>query len=386
MLLGLRNGMATKKQGADYWGLCFTAKEAGATIQMANVSSAPSVSLEYSTDAENWQPFEVDTTTITLSKVGNKAWIRAGAGGNTNFGSTSSANVYNKFVLSKNIAASGNIMSLLDGAAQDNKTISKKWCFNSLFINCTSLTTAPELPATALAESCYASMFKGCTGLTTAPELPATALAITCYDMMFMGCTGLKEAATLPATTLPYACYGQMFRNCTSLSSSPTLPALVISGRSYGSMFQGCTSLTTAPVLSATTLSVISRYPDNHCVEMFQGCTSLTSAPALLATTLAKNCYDKMFKGCTSLSSAPDLPATTLANYCYREMFTGDTKLNSLRVGFSAFTGTGSTASWLQGTSATGTFYCPTALGTNETITRGTSNCPTGWTVINTDT
>lgn len=103
-----------------------------------------------------------------------------------------------------------------------------------------------------------------------------------------------------------------------------------------------------------------------------------------LTTTLAKNCYDKMFKGCTSLSSAPDLPATTLMNYCYREMFRGDTKLNSLRVGFSAFTGTGSTADWLFGTSATGTFYCPTALGTNETITRGASNCPAGWTVVNT--
>ena len=29
--------------------------------------------------------------------------------------------------------------------------------------------------------------------------------------------------------------------------------------------------------------------------------------------------------------------------------------------------------------------YCPTALGTNETITRGVTYCPEGWTVINTD-
>lgn len=84
---------------------------------MAKVGNAPSVILEYSTDGENWQSFEVGTTTITLSKVGNKAWIRAGAGGNTSFGSIVTANYYNKFVLSKSIAASGNIMSLLDGAA-----------------------------------------------------------------------------------------------------------------------------------------------------------------------------------------------------------------------------------------------------------------------------
>ena len=29
--------------------------------------------------------------------------------------------------------------------------------------------------------------------------------------------------------------------------------------------------------------------------------------------------------------------------------------------------------------------YCPTALGTNATITRGTNACPEGWTVVNTD-
>ena len=34
---------------------------------------------------------------------------------------------------------------------------------------------------------------------------------------------------------------------------------------------------------------------------------------------------------------------------------------------------------------ASDTFRCPTALGTNETIQRGTNACPSGWTVINTD-
>ena len=60
-----------------------------------------------------------------------------------------------------------------------------------MFSGCTGLTTAPELPATSLAESCYSDMFSGCTGLTTAPELPATSLAESCYSDMFSGCTGL---------------------------------------------------------------------------------------------------------------------------------------------------------------------------------------------------
>lgn len=36
---------------------------------------------------------------------------------------------------------------------------------NSFFKNCTSLTTAPELPATTLTEKCYSGLFYGCTSL-----------------------------------------------------------------------------------------------------------------------------------------------------------------------------------------------------------------------------
>jgi hypothetical protein len=62
-----------------------------------------------------------------------------------------------------------------------------------MFSGCTSLTQAPELPATTLADYCYYEMFKGCTRLTQAPELPATTLANCCYNFMFSGCTNLSE-------------------------------------------------------------------------------------------------------------------------------------------------------------------------------------------------
>ena len=65
-----------------------------------------------------------------------------------------------------------------------------------MFSGCTSLTTAPELPATKLKASCYDSMFSKCTSLTTAPELPAKNLAEWCYDGMFYGCTSLKDVPT----------------------------------------------------------------------------------------------------------------------------------------------------------------------------------------------
>ena len=91
-------------------------------------------------------------------------------------------------------------------------------CYQSMFYECTSLTTAPELPTTTLAPYCYQSMFYNCTSLTTAPALPATTLAGNCYQSMFRDCSSLTSAPELPATTLVEGCYYWMFRGCASLN------------------------------------------------------------------------------------------------------------------------------------------------------------------------
>ena len=88
-----------------------------------------------------------------------------------------------------------------------------------MFRGCTSLTEAPELPATTLAGDCYASMFRGCTSLTEAPELPATTLAGGCYYYMFEGCTSLIRAPQISALTMDFRdCIAAMFSGCTNLS------------------------------------------------------------------------------------------------------------------------------------------------------------------------
>ena len=98
-------------------------------------------------------------------------------------------------------------------------TVLTRSCYDSMFRDCTSLITSPELPATTLAESCYQSMFYGCSLLTTAPSiLPATTLAESCYDSMFNGCTSLTTAPELPATALASSCYSYMFYKCASLN------------------------------------------------------------------------------------------------------------------------------------------------------------------------
>ena len=120
------------------------------------------------------------------------------------------------------VACTGDIRTLLDYENYNTvNTSNARFC--SLFEYCKQLTSAPELPATTLADGCYQDMFNGCTSLTTAPELPATTLADNCYYCMFEGCTSLTTAPELKATTLAESCYSNMFNGCTSLLSTKNI-------------------------------------------------------------------------------------------------------------------------------------------------------------------
>ena len=181
------------------------------TVALTQIGSAPTVDLKYSLDdGETWTQW--DFSAISLSD-GQSVCFK---GLNTTF--ATSPNDYNKFVMTGSIAASGNIMSIIYGDACTTTTIPANYCFYSLFSGCTSLTTAPILPATKLADYCYNQMFQDCSSLTTAPALPATTLADSCYSGMFAVCTSLKTAPELPATTLANYCYDSMFYKCTKLN------------------------------------------------------------------------------------------------------------------------------------------------------------------------
>ncbi len=219
------------------------------------------------------------------------------------------------------VNASGDIRTLVDYKNHDTAdTKNAKFC--NLFNSCTALVSAPELPATELADYCYICMFQNCTGLTTAPVLSAKTLTVFCYRAMFNGCTKLTKAPELPATKLASQCYQSMFSGCTSLVSAPELLATELADSCYYTMFSYCSGLTTAPALPAMTLK-------KHCYwGMFQNCTSLQTAPDLPTTTIADYCYNNMFYKCTGLKKAPKrLPAETLATYCYESMFQGCTAL-----------------------------------------------------------
>ena len=117
-----------------------------------------------------------------------------------------------------NVACTGDIRTLQDWRNYNIvDTQNARFCY--LFLNCSVLTSAPELPATELEDRCYSTMFEKCTSLKSAPELPATKLASFCYYEMFYGCTSLTSAPKLSAIELAEACYCKIFYGCKNLSS-----------------------------------------------------------------------------------------------------------------------------------------------------------------------
>ncbi len=306
----------------------------------SHMSNTPNV--QYSLDkGKTWEALPSDTL-ILLKRKGEKALLK----GMNPEGFSKEGSFYFRFVMTGRIAASGSVMSLIDGSGESlvipreycfyrlfEECVSlaqapqlpahtlRRGCYKEMFIECTSLTYAPKLPAQTLEKNCYAGMFKGCTSLTKVPKLPATTLARECYRSMFRGCISLKHAPKLPATELSEECYEEMFKGCTHLEQAPKLSSTNLSKGCYSAMFSGCISLTQAPELPATTLS------EDCYKSMFEFCLSLRQAPQLPATSLAKGCYEKMFGRCLSLTHAPELPATSLAERCYAEMFWGCTSL-----------------------------------------------------------
>ena len=187
-----------------YDGLLFTAQEANSSVRL----DGRSLQLEYRTNTNvEWQNYTLGTT-INLANIDD--WVEM-----RNQGLQTTINDSHQFVMTGKISASGNIQYLLDKTGELLSVSAYCYCF--LFYQCDSLTTAPALPATTLADSCYAGMFTGCTSLTTAPALPATTLTGYCYLAMFAYCTSLTTAPELPATTLVGYCYNQMFFRCTNL-------------------------------------------------------------------------------------------------------------------------------------------------------------------------
>ena len=305
--------------------------DAPVEVGLYNHSSTKQIrtNCKISYDSTHWQNYSLALAInptdsligrITLANKGDRVYIKADLTTEPDANNYTHLTVLNSSVNTK-IRVRGNIASL-------NK------CTNDAYK--TDYLTADR--------ACYIKMFMDCTALIQAPELPATTLGIMSYESMFWGCTALVQAPDLAATNLAYLCCGSMFQECTALTKAGLLPATKLSGYCYN--------------------------------QMFQGCTALTQAPSLPATTLADSCYSFMFYKCSNLKQAPLLPATELISNCYKGMFRDCTNLTYVKCLATTIPATNCTSDWLNGVSATGDFHTPAAT----TWTTGTNGIPAGWT------
>lgn len=389
--------------------LCFTALEDVASVSF-NFSGTTNLEYRYSNDA-SWSGM-TSGSSYSITKD-SKIYVRA----------KSSITLNTHISGNGKFSCCGNIMSLLG----EQETAFPVGIFKGLFSGCTSLVSAKnlELPD-IVSTSGYTAMFLNCSNLISAPELPATELKTSCYESMFEGCTRLLTTPTiLQGETLKEKCYFQMFKNCFNISETPKINARSMEGsrccegmfmnctclqkaspllsdnvvdNGYEKMFENCTSLQVSPPILAREINI------NGCSKMFNGCTSMISASRLEATILGENCYSYMFSGCTSLISAPELPATELekscyqamfnkcenlvvapelpaeklAEQCYQYMFQNCKRLSEVKIYANEFPWSDSLYAWLGNVKQDGTLYCKAQFPASQ----GPSGIPTGWTRV----
>lgn len=149
--------------------LCFTAQEDGSRVvlEFANYGEVPDDNppvLQYSmNDTENWQDYRIGYI-IQLAKDAKVFFKAKTENARISAPPLDGPPMVYAFTMTGTIAASGNIQSLLDQTCERMDV--PAYCYYNMFDSCISLTQAPELPATTLANRCYNNMFYDCTNIT----------------------------------------------------------------------------------------------------------------------------------------------------------------------------------------------------------------------------
>lgn len=363
----------------------------GGTVSLNKTGSPTVVELEYWVDDNSrwivWQPDNNGNRSLVLS-AGQRMYVRNTSETQTRF-STNGSNYYN-FVFSGTVEAHGNINSLLCKNAKSVTTLTDA-CYRALFQSCTSLITAPYLPATTLANSCYYSMFQGCTSLTKAPELFATTLAPYCYQYMFHGCSSLQEIRTRMTNISATSCLNNWLGSVAATGNfycpasltipvgssgipsgwtrkniqdtiplnftmpnggtitltkngTPTEVALEysIDGGKYWTEWIETNNVRTLTLNAGEKVYIRNKsatqtgfstgndyytFAFTDTIEAHGNTNSLLCKNAETVTYLSPACFVTLFYGCTSLITAPNLPTVTIAPYCYYQMFYACTSL-----------------------------------------------------------
>lgn len=177
--------------------------------------------------------FKLTGNDIEYSIDGGSTWVNLPAGtdspiipaGDTIMWRRVSNYVYNgtgTFSSTGNYVVYGNSMSIVYGSDYIEKTsFGGNYVFKSLFKGDTHIVSAHDmiLPATTLTGACYYQMFMGCSNLIDAPDLPFTSLSDReqCLQM-FSGCVNLQTPIVLLPETLKQNSYFAMFQGCKKIN------------------------------------------------------------------------------------------------------------------------------------------------------------------------
>ena len=175
--------------------LTFEVIDAGTIVWKKGGDKAPSRTIQYSINNGSWQSITANDTAGTEINVSVGDVVRF-KGNNTSYASNASWLWACRFAGTANYYAYGNIMSLIYGDNFIGKTtLTETYTFTALFYQATGLkshsTHKLVLPATTLTNDCYSFMFMQCSNLERAPELPAPTLAKFSYNQMFPFCDKL---------------------------------------------------------------------------------------------------------------------------------------------------------------------------------------------------
>ena len=169
------------------------------------------VTLQYSLNKTTWTTIETGVATPSANVI----YFRGQATGTKSLFTSSAASNAWTFSSATNLECNGKLDRLLQNAiGSDNDVLT-------------------------IGDYCYASMFQGCTSLTTAPALPATTLAGYCYYYMFYGCTKIKLSTTLTGI------YDKVYRIPTAGTGTTATNALLDMFTSTGGTFTGTPNINT---------------------------------------------------------------------------------------------------------------------------------------------
>ena len=176
-------------------------------------SSAPSVTIEISSDKINWSTFGTTSTTgITRTILpGERLYMRANTGAWGVKITSGSTTEFSHNMIQGVSKVGGNVMSLIYGEnfTGNETSFPANTSVNlmGLFYENTTLTHAGELilPATTLTEYCYCAMFVT-SSVRYTPVLPASTLVEGCYEQMFQYCPDIQKVICLATNISAYNC------------------------------------------------------------------------------------------------------------------------------------------------------------------------------------